>query len=143
MQAERQAAGGRCLTTLNVSRQLEKSYLESVPSSEFGTVLPFPATENLAYAEFLIGSNRPTPVLREDSANGSFNCKWTFRYSLGFVPHKTNSAANALLSRCGTQSVTADCYMRDLSKQFPRSLFFLVSSNLGAFTANISNAFFT
>ena len=32
----RTAAGGRHLTTLNVDRQLEKPYLESVPSSQFG-----------------------------------------------------------------------------------------------------------
>jgi hypothetical protein len=42
-----------------VSRQLEKSDLESVPSSEFGTVLPFPTTEIFADAKFLIGGNRP------------------------------------------------------------------------------------
>jgi len=41
-----------------VSRQLEKSYLESVPSSEFGAELPFPVTEILADAGFLIGGIR-------------------------------------------------------------------------------------
>lgn len=25
---------------------------------------------------------------------GGFNCKWTFRYSLGSVPYQSNSAAN-------------------------------------------------
>jgi hypothetical protein len=42
-----------------VSRQLEKIYLESVPSSEFGTELPFPVTEKIADAEFVIGDYRP------------------------------------------------------------------------------------
>ena len=41
-----------------VSRQLVQSYLESVPSSELGTGLPFQATENFADAVFLISGKR-------------------------------------------------------------------------------------
>jgi hypothetical protein len=35
-------------------------------------MLPFPVTENIADAKFLIGSNRPTPAHRVMSANVRF-----------------------------------------------------------------------
>ena len=57
--------------------------------------LPFPITENIIGAGFLIGNNRPTPDLRGRPANGRSNCE--IRHSgiaCDLCTTKYDSAAN-------------------------------------------------